>query len=137
MVLGAPGWLSWLSTHFSSGHDLMVCEFEPCVRLCADSSEPGACFGFCVSLSLSTPPLGVSFNTAPRPGQSCVWGAWVAQSVKRPTSAQVTISRFVSSSPASGSALTAGSLLWILCLPLSAPPLLVLCLSPSLKNKQT
>ena len=37
---------------FGSGHDLMVCEFEPRVGLCADSSEPGACFGFCVSLSL-------------------------------------------------------------------------------------
>ena len=30
----------------------MVCGFEPCVGLCASSSEPGACFGFCVSLSL-------------------------------------------------------------------------------------
>ena len=38
------------------------------------------------------------------------WGAWVAQSVKRPTSAQVVISRSVSSSPASGSVLTAQSL---------------------------
>ena len=37
-------------------------------------------------------------------------GAWVAQSVKRPTSAQVMISRSVSSSPASGSVLTAQSL---------------------------
>ena len=27
----------------------MVCEFESCIGLCADSSEPGACF--CVSLS--------------------------------------------------------------------------------------
>ena len=36
-------------------------------------------------------------------------GAWVAQSVERPTSARVTISRFVSSSPASGSVLTARS----------------------------
>ena len=35
------------------------------------------------------------------------WGAWVAQSVKRPTSAQVTISWSVSSSPASGSVLIA------------------------------
>ena len=25
---------------FSSGHDLPVCEFEPCVRLCADRAEP-------------------------------------------------------------------------------------------------
>ena len=37
-------------------------------------------------------------------------GAWVAQSVRRPTSAQVMISRSVSSSPASGSVLTAQSL---------------------------
>ena len=35
------------------------------------------------------------------------WGTWVAQSVKRPASAQVMISRLVSSSPASGSVLTA------------------------------
>ena len=33
-------------------HDLVVHEFEPQVRLCADSSELGACFRFCVSLSL-------------------------------------------------------------------------------------
>ena len=37
-------------------------------------------------------------------------GAWVAQSVGRPTSAQVVISRSVGSSPASGSVLTAQSL---------------------------
>ena len=37
-------------------------------------------------------------------------GAWMAQSVKPPTSAQVMISRSVSSSPASGSVLTAQSL---------------------------
>ena len=37
-------------------------------------------------------------------------GTWVAQSVKWPTSAQVMISRSVSSSPASGSVLTAQSL---------------------------
>ena len=37
-------------------------------------------------------------------------GLWVAPSVGRPTSAQVTISRFVSSSPASGSVPTARSL---------------------------
>ena len=37
-------------------------------------------------------------------------GAWVAQSVEHPTSARVMISRFVGSSPASGSVLTAQSL---------------------------
>ena len=37
-------------------------------------------------------------------------GAWVAQSVERPTSPQVMISRFMGSSPVSGSVLTAQSL---------------------------
>ena len=64
-------------------------------------------------------------------------GTWGAQSVEleRPTSAQVMISRFVGSSPASGSVLMARSrnLLPILCLPLSAPPLLMLCLSANNK----
>ena len=39
-----------------------------------------------------------------------LWGAWVAQSVKCPTSAQVMISQSVGSSPASGSVLTAQNL---------------------------
>ena len=34
---------------------LWVREFKPHVRLCADGSEPGARFGFWVSLSLSLP----------------------------------------------------------------------------------
>uniref|UniRef100_A0A8C9K3T4 Cadherin EGF LAG seven-pass G-type receptor 1 n=1 Tax=Panthera tigris altaica TaxID=74533 RepID=A0A8C9K3T4_PANTA len=38
-------------------HDLLVSEFEPRVGLCADGSEPGACVGFCVSLSLCPSPL--------------------------------------------------------------------------------
>ena len=45
------GSVCWASD-FSSGHDLTDPEFEPHVGLCADSSEPGACFGFCVFLSL-------------------------------------------------------------------------------------
>ena len=49
---GAPGWRSRLSVRLQPGHDLAVREFEPHVRLWADGSEPGACFGFCVSLSL-------------------------------------------------------------------------------------
>ena len=62
-------------------------------------------------------------------------GRWVAQSVKRPTLAQVMIPRFAGSSPVSGS--EAWSLLQILCLPfsLSALPPLVLCLSLSKINK--
>ena len=71
-------------------------------------------------------------------------GTWVAQLVKQPTLAQVVISRFMGSSPLSGSVLTAQSLelLWILCLPLSLPlpqitlsVSLSLSLSLSLKNK--
>ena len=53
---GAPGWLSWLSTDFGSGHDLAVREFKPRIGLCADSSEPGACFRSCVSLPLCHSP---------------------------------------------------------------------------------
>ena len=63
-------------------------------------------------------------------------GAWGAQSVKCPTSAQVMISRFMSSSPPSGSVLTAQSLEPAsdsVSPSLSASPLFVLCLS--LKNK--
>ena len=59
-------------------------------------------------------------------------GTWVAQSVKRPTSAQAIISQFVGSSPASSSAPTAQSLepaSASLSPSLSAPPLLMLCLS--------
>ena len=48
-------------------------------------------------------------------------GSWVAQSVERPTSAQVMVSGSVGLSPVSGSVLTAQGLelLQILCLPLS------------------
>ena len=38
------------------------------------------------------------------------WGVWVAQSIERLTSAQVVISQFEGSSPASGSVLTVRSL---------------------------
>ena len=41
-----------LALDLSSGHDLMVREFQPRLGLCADSSEPGARFGFCASISL-------------------------------------------------------------------------------------
>ena len=66
--------------------------------------------------------------------KKCLRGAWVAQSVERPTSAQVRISQFVSSSSSSvsGSMLTAQSLEPIsdsVSPSLSAPPLLMLSLS--------
>ena len=66
----------------------------------------------------------------------CHWGAWVAQPVEHPASAQVMISRFVSSSPTSGSVLTARSpepALDSVSPSLSAPPPLMLCLSLSQK----
>ena len=74
----------------------------------------------------------------------------MAQVVERLASAQVMISPFLSSSPTSGSVVTAQSLEPVsdsvspsLSLPLpvslsvSAPPQLMLCLSLSVKNKQT
>ena len=64
--------------------------------------------------------------------------AWVAQSVERPTSAQVMISWSVSSSPASGSVLTAQSpepVTDSVSPSIFAPPPLVLCLSLSLCQK--
>ena len=70
--------------------------------------------------------------------QGGTWGAWVAQPVKCPTLAQVMISRFAGSSPASGSVLAARSLEPAsdsVSPSLSAPPLLMLSLSLSLKNK--
>ena len=42
---------------FSSGHDLTDREFEPCVGLCVDRSEPGARFGFYGPLSLHPTPV--------------------------------------------------------------------------------
>ena len=84
----------------------MVREFELHVWLCADGLEPGACFGFWVSLAL---PLPHSCSVSVSASQK-YRGAWVAQLVKRTTSAQVMISQFVSSSPVLGSVLTAQSL---------------------------
>ena len=67
------------------------------------------------------------------------WGAWVAQSVKRLTWAQVTISLLMSSSPAAGSVLTARSLeptsdSFSISLPL--PCLCSVCLSVSLSQNK-
>ena len=62
---GVPGWLARVSVQLQLDHDLVVHEFEPCIGLCADSSEPGACFGFCQSLSLS-----LSLSLCPSPTHS-------------------------------------------------------------------
>ena len=70
-------------------------------------------------------------------GKTYFRGAWVAQSVERPTLAQVMISWFVGSNPESGSVLTVWSLESVsdpLSPSLSALPPFALC-SLSLKNK--
>ena len=59
----APGWLSRVRSDFDSGHDLTVCGFQPRIGLCAHSSEPGACFQFCVSLSLCPSPVVLWFHS--------------------------------------------------------------------------
>ena len=66
-----------------------------------------------------------------------LWGAWVAQSLKRPTLAQVMISRLVGLSPPLGSVLTAQSLESASdsCLPLSLCPSPAHAVSHFLKNK--
>ena len=98
--------------------------------------EPASSVTWLSSLSVSL------VSVAPSPfsykDSSHWWGAWVAQSVKQLTSAQVTISWFMGLSPASGSVLTVQSLAPAsdsVSPSLSVPPLLVLCLCLSKINK--
>ena len=56
MIWGHLGGLVGEDSDFGLSHDFMVCGFELHVRLCADSSEPEACFRFCFSLSLCPYP---------------------------------------------------------------------------------
>ena len=63
---GAPGWRSRLSVRFQTGHDLAVHGFEPRVGLWADGSEPGACFRFCVSLSVCPSPVHALSLSVPK-----------------------------------------------------------------------
>ena len=72
---GSVGWAADLG----SGHDLAVREFEPRVGLCADSSEPGACFRFCVSLSLTLPrscSASLSVSKINKRQRNLQCGAW-------------------------------------------------------------
>ena len=64
--IGAPGWRSRLSVRLQPGRDLALREFEPRVRLWADGSEPGACFRFCVSLSLCPSPVHALSLSVPK-----------------------------------------------------------------------
>ena len=56
-VDGTPGWLSRLSIRLQlrPWSHFIAREFEPRIGLCADSLEPGACFGFCLLISLPFP----------------------------------------------------------------------------------
>ena len=103
----------------------------------AIKSTRGACWGQalwdCLCLQGDVPAFQPEFSL-----KSTLRSAWVAQSVGRPTSAQVTISQFGSSRPASGSVLTAQSLEPAsdsVSPSLTAPPLLTLRLSLSLSQK--
>ena len=55
---GRGAWVAQLveCPNFGLGHNLTVRAYEPHIGLCTDSLEPGACFGFCVSLFLFAPP---------------------------------------------------------------------------------
>ena len=98
------------------------------------SSDTRVIFASCVRLCVITLCLEIEMK---------FWGTWVAQLVKCLTLAQVMISRLVSSSPTSGSVLTAQSLEpdFSFCLSLSL--CLSICSSPThalslpLKNKWT
>ena len=57
----APGVLSRLSIQLWFRSRFHIHGFKPCIRLCADSSEPGAWFRFCVSLSLCPSPTSSLF----------------------------------------------------------------------------
>ena len=52
-----------LTLDFGSGRDLTVCEFKPCLGLCADGSEPAS---DSLSLSLSLPLSPVLALSLPR-----------------------------------------------------------------------
>ena len=101
------------------GHGLQV-SLCPCLDLLeAGLARSLASLGFSLSMCLK--------NTKYQ-------GVWVAQLVKRPTSAHIMISQPMSSSPESGSVLTARSLeppSDSVSPSLSAPPLLMPCLSVS------
>ena len=81
---GAPGWRSRLSVRLQPGHDLAVREFEPRVRLCADGSEPGACFRLSVSLSLCPSPVHALSLSVPKINKNVKSGLQVSSLVLSP-----------------------------------------------------
>ena len=55
-------WEAQVVKRLTLAHDLTVRELEPRIGLRAGSSEPGACFGFCVSLALCPSPHSQSVS---------------------------------------------------------------------------
>ena len=100
-VTGAPGWLSQLSVQLLISVQVTISRF---MWLCTDGMEP-AWDSLSPSLS-DPPPLALSLSKSRNKHR----GAWVAQLVELPTSAQVMISQSVGLCPTSGSVLTAWSL---------------------------
>ena len=120
----------------ASGSVLTARSLEPASDSVSPSLSAPSPLMLCLSLSLS--------KNIKKKNNCLAGGAWVAQSVKPPTLAQVMISQFVSMSPVSGSVLTAQSLepaldsvspSRVLYLPLSPP--IPSSLSHSVKSKQT
>ena len=89
IIMGCRGGsVSWASD-FGSGHDLKV--HESLSPVSGSIPAQSLLHILCPPLSLPLHPTLSKINKH--------WGTWVAQSVKRPTSAQVMISWSVSSSP--------------------------------------
>ena len=80
LILGHMGGSVGEVSNFSSGHDLTVLEFKPCIKLSAVSTELASILCFPLFLLLPRSLFQKQINI--------IRGAWVAQSVKRPTSAR-------------------------------------------------
>ena len=145
----------WAVTSSSSSHHLRKAQRRPCCSRAFGAGRtavtPAGCPRAALKLGGGRRRLTAAVPHARTGGQrhrdtarekERHWGKWTFKSVaagvpgglsplsfRLLVSAQVTISRFVRLSPTSGSVLTVRSLLGILSLPLSAPPLLSLSLS--------
>ena len=102
----------------------------------SDSRRPRGCQAVSISAYAGRLVCVRAPQRRPRKSFTNFLGVWLAQFAKRPTSAQVMISRSTGSSPALGSVqLRAWRPLRILCLPFSLTLPFSHCLSFSLKNE--
>ena len=137
-----------------SGYDLTIHEFDPHVGsllsaqsqiqiLCPPSLCPSTTHARSLALKdkqTNKQTNSEQDNQTKKSGSKILCtGTWVAQSIKRGTLDLISghdLMQFVGSSPMLGSVLTAQSLLGVLSLPLSVPPLLTLSLSLSLSQNK-